>query len=131
MKQVYYIPQKYLGREKDAVNEAFRIMKFLRESGKVPFSPIAHTHFYHEYHKIHSITSVFDEDYVGWDLDICEALKPNLIMLFSSSCLKDGEWDSKGAKMEYDWANRNDVRIIWIHNQTFQMWDNAFYGELK
>lgn len=122
MTEIYYIAQKYTGREKDAVNEAFRIMQFLRKSGKVPFSPIVHTHFYDKWRNDWVVEA---DDYVLWDLEICNAMLPNLIMLFSDSCKRDGNWDSNGAAREYDWANRNDVYIMWINPNTFEMREDA------
>ena len=118
MTKIYYIAQKYTGREFESLNEAFRIMEFLRNKGLYPFSPIAHAHYYDRFRNTWKVEK---DNYVLWDLEICNAMLPNLIMLFSDSCKKDGEWDSKGAKREYDWAIRNDVRIMWINPHTFGM----------
>ena len=60
------------------------------------------------------------EEYLPWDLAICEAMKDNLTMVFHESAfhwfcgasVKDLVWDSSGCKIEYDWAQKNNVRCV-------------------
>ncbi len=149
---IYYLAQKYSGCEEIAFYVAVLTTKRLRQMGKVVFSPILHTHPYDAELQRH-ISMLKDcyfntdftlpdleeyqktEDYVAWDLALCEGwlrndyyddadpyMKINLFdsgltMLFASSCF-DSEmvnvriWASEGARKEYQWAKAHNVKCL-------------------
>jgi hypothetical protein len=132
-KRVYYLAQKYGGIEEEAFLSAVLWTAHLRKSGHTVFSPILHTHAYEiELKTINKRVNPqvdYEEDYVKWDLDVCEAMVSDLTMLFAPSCFKDPTtvtgshlrrygpklhvpeemWNSKGAFQEYCWAKQRAV----------------------
>jgi hypothetical protein len=120
---IYYLAQKYSGSEEQAFRDACLWVSELRAKKAVVFSPILHTHPY----DINTPLAHENEDYVAWDLAICEGfLKPvtyssyanvaknlpdfneGLTMLFAASCFNN-QFDENGIMMDdeqWEWASK-------------------------
>lgn len=103
---VICIPYQYNPNE--SFSRSVKIVKYFREVLQIyPYSPILETHPYHV--ECRKMNPNHDDDYYDWDLHIYDAMKPNVIMIFTL------DWEnSKGCKIEMEWAKSQKIPIGFI-----------------